>query len=106
MNTLPVTLLDTNAALATSRTPVPMRTNDPATAREAAQEFEAFFLSQVLESMFKGIKSGGMFGGGKAEAAFRPMMFQEYAKLLAERGGIGLADAVMRELLITQEIEP
>lgn len=105
MSSLPVTLLDTNSALA-GRPPVPMRTNDPATARAAAEEFEAFFLSQVLDTMFKGIKSDGMFGGGQAEAAYRPMLLQEYGKLLAERGGVGLADAVMRELLTTQEIEP
>ena len=104
MNALPVTLFDAQSAIATrGRPPVPMRTDDPATAREAAEEFEAFFLSQVLDSMFKGIKSDGMFGGGSAESAIRPMLLQEYGKLLAQRGGIGLADAVMRELLITQE---
>jgi Rod binding domain-containing protein len=106
MSTLPATLLDANTALAANRPPVPVRTNDPATAREAAEEFEAFFLSQVLNSMFKGFKSDGMFGGGHGEAVYRPLMMQEYAKLIAERGGIGLADAVMRELLITQEIQP
>ncbi len=104
MNSLPATLLDTNSALA-GRPPVPVRTSDPATARAVAEEFEAFFLSQVLDSMFKGIKSDGMFGGGHGEGVYRPLLLQEYGKLLAERGGIGLADAVMRELLITQEIE-
>ena len=78
----------------------------PATARAAAEEFEAFFLSQVLNSMFEGIKSDGMFGGGHGESIYRPLMMQEYGKLIAQRGGIGLADAVMRELLITQEIDP
>ncbi len=105
MNSLPATLLDTNSALA-GRPPVPVRTDDPATARAAAEEFEAFFLSQVLNSMFQGIKSDGMFGGGHGETIYRPLMFQEYAKLITQRGGIGLADAVMRELLITQEIDP
>jgi Rod binding domain-containing protein len=107
MNALPATLLDAQSAIAArGRPPVPVRTDDPATAREAAEEFEAFFLSQVLDGMFKGIKSDGMFGGGSAEAAIRPMLLQEYGKLLAQRGGIGLADAVMRELLITQEVGP
>ncbi len=106
MSALPVTLLDVNTALAAGRPPVPVRTNDPATARAAAEEFEAFFLSQVLDSMFKGIKSDGMFGGGHGEDIYRPLLLQEYGKLRAERGGIGLADAVMRELLTTQEIEP
>ncbi len=106
MSSLPATLIDINSALAAGRPPVPVRSNDPAIARAAAEEFEAFFLSQVLDSMFKGIKSDGMFGGGHGEAVYRPMMMQEYGKLIAERGGIGLADAVMRELLTTQEIEP
>ncbi len=106
MSALPATMLDANSVLAARRTPVPVPTNDPAKAREAAEEFEAFFLSQVLQSMFKGIKSDGMFGGGHGEAVYRPLMLQEYAKLIAERGGVGLADAVMRELLTTQEIQP
>jgi Rod binding domain-containing protein len=106
MNTLPVTLLDTNAAISARQTPVPARTNDPSVAREKAQEFEAFFLSQVLENMFNGIKSDGMFGGGHAEAVVRPLMLQEYGKLIAQRGGVGIADAVMRELLTTQEAQP
>ena len=106
MNTLPVTLLDTNSALTAGRTPTPQRTNDPATARAKAEEFEAFFLSQVLESMFKGIKSDGMFGGGHGESVYRPLMLQEYGKIIVQRGGIGLADAVMRELLTSQEVKP
>ena len=106
MNTLPVTLLDTNAALSGGRTPAPAQTNDPSIARAKAEEFEAFFLSQVLESMFKGIKSDGMFGGGHGEEMYQPMMMQQYGKLIAERGGIGIADAVMRELLTTQEVQP
>lgn len=104
MNALPATLLDANPSAARP-TPDPARTDDPAKARAAAQEFEAFFLSQVLQSMFEGIKTDGMFGGGPAETAMRPLLLQEYGKLIAERGGIGLADAVMRELLITQEVE-
>ncbi len=105
MNTLPATMLDTNIGLAANRMPVVAQTTDPAKAREAAEEFEAFFLSQVFDSMFKGIKSDGIFGGGHGEDIFRPMLMQEYGKLLAARGGIGLADAITRELLITQEID-
>ena len=103
MNTPPVTLLDTNAALSAGRPPDTAKTSDPSVARAKAEEFEAFFLSQVLESMFKGIKSDGMFGGGHGESMYQPLMLQEYGKLVAERGGIGIADAVMRELLTTQE---
>ena len=106
MSALPATLVDAESALTVRRPPVPVRTSDPETARAAAEEFEAFFLSQVLNSVFKGIKSDGMFGGGPGEDVYRPLLLQEYGKLLAERGGIGLADAVMRELLTSQEVAP
>ena len=70
---------------------------------KAAQEFEAMFLSQMLESMFKGIKADGPFGGGHAEEIMRGFMLQEYGKVMAANGGVGIADAVKRELLHAQE---
>jgi Rod binding domain-containing protein len=69
----------------------------------AAEDFEAVFLSQMLESMFKGIKTDGPFGGGHAEEMMRSFMLQEYGKVMAAGGGIGIADAVKRELLHAQE---
>ena len=38
------------------------------------------------------------FGGGAGEEAFASLLTDEYARLLAERGGIGLAEQVF-ELL-------
>ena len=70
---------------------------------KAAEDFEAVFLSQMLESMFKGIKTDGPFGGGHAEEMMRSFMLQEYGKVMAAGGGIGIADAVKRELLHAQE---
>ena len=77
----------------------------PDKAREVSQEFEAFFLSQVLDQMFKGIKSDGLFGGGIAEGAYREMLNDEYARVISRTGGIGIADAVYREILRLQEVE-
>jgi Rod binding domain-containing protein len=70
---------------------------------QAAEEFEAVFLSQMLESMFKGIKTDGPFGGGQAEEMMRSFMLQEYGKVMAASGGVGIAEAVKRELLHAQE---
>lgn len=70
---------------------------------QAAGDFEAVFLSQMLESMFKGIKTDGPFGGGHAEEMMRSFMLQEYGKVMAANGGVGIADAVKRELLHAQE---
>ena len=76
----------------------------PGTIREKAEEFEAFFLSQFLSQMFKGIKTDGPMGGGHGEAVYRELQFQEYGKVIAQNGGIGLADSIVRQLLHTQEI--
>lgn len=73
--------------------------------RKAAEQFEAFFLSQTMEQMHSGIATDGMFGGGHAEKVFRSMLFDEYGKLTAKTGGIGIADAVMRSMLQNQEVD-
>ncbi len=74
-------------------------------ARAAAQEFEAFFLAQVLDQMFAGISNDGRFGGGSAEGVYRDLLNQEYARVLSRSGGIGVADVVYREILKLQEVE-
>lgn len=74
-------------------------------AREAAQEFEAVFLAQMVSHMFAGIKTDKNFGGGASEDIYRSMMAQEYGKTLAKAGGIGIADQVMREIIRIQEAQ-
>ncbi len=76
---------------------------DLAKAREAAQEFEAVFLAQLVTHMFAGVGTDSIFGGGPGEDIFRSVMFREYGKVLAQSGGIGVADSVMREILRFQE---
>lgn len=66
--------------------------------RQAAEQFEAVFLSELLGPMFEGLKTDGIGGGGAGERAFRPMLVQEYAKAIAKHGGVGVADLVAREL--------
>ncbi len=73
--------------------------------RRAAEEFEALFLSQMLEPMFEGLQTEGPFGGGAGEQIYRSLMVQEYGKAIAASGGVGIADAVQREILKLQEIE-
>ncbi len=75
-------------------------------AREAAEAFEAIFLAQVLDHMFRGIKTSGPFGGGFSEGIYRSMMNEEVAKSISRSGGVGIADAVYREILSLQEVSP
>jgi Rod binding domain-containing protein len=77
----------------------------PEKAREAAVEFEGFFIASALESMFSGIETDGLFGGGHGEKVFRSMLLQEYGKSIAEKSGLGIADTVQREILKLQEVQ-
>ena len=93
-------------ALQGGATTQPTKAVDTAKAREAAKEFEAVFLSQMLQHMFAGIKTNNVFGGGPGEDMYRSMMVNEYGKVLAQSGGVGVTDAVMREIIRIQEAQP
>lgn len=70
--------------------------------RKVAKEFEGMALAQMLQPMFEGLDTDGLGGGGEGEKMFRPMLVERYAQSLAERGGVGIADSVMRELMKLQ----
>lgn len=74
-------------------------------ALETAQELEGFFMTQMLEHMFKEVKTDGFFGGGFGEGVFRSVMLQEYGQLIAKAGGIGLSEMVTGELMRMQEVK-
>ena len=78
----------------------------PEAVRNAAEDFESFFLSQMFEMMFEGIETDGPFGGGHGEKIFRSLMITEYGKATAARGGVGIADQIIRQMLTTQEVSP
>lgn len=74
-----------------------------AKARAAGQDFEAVLLSQVFSAMFSSLGEDGPLGGGSAQGIYRSLLAEEYGRTVAAAGGIGLADAVARELISIQE---
>jgi len=82
----------------------PKATGDAAKAEWAAKEYESVFISQFLGSMFSGIKTDTLTGGGQGEEMFRSLMVNEYAKGLQQRGGFGLAAQMKAQLLKHQEV--
>jgi flagellar protein FlgJ len=99
-------MLDQARLSSTQPQPAPQQTANIARAKAVGKQFESMFMSQMLNHMFTGIdQEKGLFGGGHAEAMFRPMLMDEYAKMIANRGnGIGLADQVTRAMLRHQEV--
>lgn len=76
----------------------------PEGTKKIAQQFEGVLMSQMLNEMFEGVKTDGMFGGGEGEEMFRSLMVDEYGKQIAAQGGMGLTAAVTRQLLSHQEV--
>jgi len=93
------------AMLGARRQPVMNQTADADAARKTAQDFEAFFLGQMLQPMFANISAEDPFGGGAGEDMWRQLQVDEYGKALAKNGGIGIADSVFREMLKMQEVQ-
>ncbi len=71
--------------------------------RRAARAFEGQVLGALLAPMFEGLRTDGPFGGGGAEAQWRPMLVEAIARDLAGGRGLGIGDAVLRELVRMQE---
>ena len=46
------------------------------------------------------------FGGGAGEEAWKPMLVQEFAKQIANHGGLGLAKPVYDAMMRMQEAKP
>lgn len=69
------------------------RVTDEAAMRAAAESFEAAFLSEMLGHAGLNALPAG-FGGGAGEEAFAGLLTEEHARLLARRGGIGIAERI------------
>src|SRR5712691_10269757 len=77
---------------------------DPkAKARASATDFEAAFLSSMFNQMFSGVDGEGPLGGAGAGGVWRSFLSDEYTKIFAKAGGVGLADHVYRALIAQQE---
>jgi peptidoglycan hydrolase FlgJ len=77
-----------------------------AKAHSAAQNFEATFLQNMLESMSAGLGAEGPLGSGNAGGgAWRGFLMEEMSKGIAKtpKGGLGIAPQVYREMLNLQE---
>jgi Rod binding domain-containing protein len=73
--------------------------------KETAQNFEASFLSVMMQQMFEGVKTSEPFGGGQGEEMFKSVMAEAMAKQVTRAGGVGLAPTVEREMLKLQGLK-
>lgn len=66
-------------------------------AKAVAKQFEALLMQQMLNSMRQANQSFGEESGG-ASGMFRSMQDQQWAQISAMKGGLGLTDAIVRQI--------
>ena len=71
--------------------------------KKTAQDFEGFFIGQMMQTMTEGLETDSYFGGGHGEEMWRSMLNQEYGKEVAKSGRLGISNTVMTSMLRAQE---
>jgi len=84
---------------ATTQAPRAHKGQNPEKLKEAAQQFEAIFIQQMYKEMRKTIPDDGLIQRGNADDVYTQLQDLEAAKVTAQRGGIGLADLMMQQLM-------
>jgi flagellar protein FlgJ len=83
-------------------TPLPTITSKD---RATAQSFEAVFLGQMTQLMMESVDTG-TFSGGHGEEVFRGVLAEKLGTAMAARGGLGLAPAVLDQILRLKQGTP
>jgi peptidoglycan hydrolase FlgJ len=103
MSTIPPTALP-RAPIALHHPRQAAQAGNDAKVQKSAEDFTAVALGEMLTPMFDTMDAtGGNFGGGGGEAAWKPMLVQEFAKAMAHQGGLGLTTQVAKAMLALQE---
>jgi Rod binding domain-containing protein len=70
--------------------------------KETARAFEAVFLGQMAKLMMETVEIGDQFSGGAGEEMFRGVLAERLGEEMARRGGVGLAPAVLEQMIKMQ----
>jgi flagellar protein FlgJ len=66
---------------------------------KVCQDFEALFIKQMLDVMRKTInKQDDLLNGGMSQEIFEDMLYDEYAKKMAQTAQFGLAEMIYRQV--------
>ncbi len=96
--------LKTDSAMKPVKKPFSSRENNDIETRkarllEAAQDFEAIFVRQLLKTMRSTLTTGGMFGSGSIGEIYSDIMDNAVAEKIAERSGLGLAESIYKQMI-------
>lgn len=66
--------------------------------KKAIQQFESFFVGEIMKEMRKTVPDSGLFGHSQEEHMMRDLLDEEWAKQMANGRGIGLQQVLYRQL--------
>ena len=80
------------------------RADEAGSLKEVAQQFESIFINMMLQSMRKATERSGLMDSDAAQT-YESMFDQELALHLSEQGGLGVAEALERQMQMNQSRE-
>ena len=66
--------------------------------KETCQEFESLFVSMMMKEMRKTVPDGGLLSSSFATDTYQDMFDEEISKAASKGNGIGIADAMYRQI--------
>ena len=90
--------VSTRAAIGATTALEPKMPDDPKKIGDAAQQFEALLIGQILKDVSASSGSGGLGDPDAASGSMLDMANESFARAIASRGGLGLAGMVVRDL--------
>lgn len=74
------------------------KTKDLASLRKSSQEFEALLLTEMLKSMRKAVPDSGLFEKSNSTEIFRDMLDSETVKAASRGKGLGIGEAMYKQM--------
>ena len=71
---------------------------DDAKLREAANDFEAIFIQQMLKTMRKTSFESDLLPKSEGEKVFQSLLDEQYAQISAKSGSLGLGEMIYQQL--------
>lgn len=91
------------AKIGTAQTAIDAASGSP-TLREATQQFESLFISQLMKSMRDTVPQSQLLSAGTGQQLFREMLDQEIAGRVSQSGGIGIGEMLFQQLSPAQTV--
>lgn len=92
---IPLTQKSTRAGLNKTEPPANSKADS---VKEAAQNFESIFITYLFRSMRETVPKSSLFGGGVSGDIYTSLFDENISGLVARKGGIGLADIIVKSL--------